>query len=106
MIKVGEQLKKQNDDIGTLRTSVSTNRNMIDNIITSVSVTNQRIDMLETTTTSINKTLSTVETSVSVNRGRINMLEITSTSISNNVQELVDGILNMQEVVLKALERS
>lgn len=106
LIKVGEQLKKQNDDIGTLRTSVSTNRNMIDNIITSVSVTNQRIDMLETTTTSINKTLSTVETSVSVNRGRINMLEITSTSISNNVQELVDGILNMQEVVLKALERS
>lgn len=106
LIKVAEQLKKQNDDIGTLRTSVSTNRHMIDNIITSVSVTNQRIDMLETTTTSINKTLSTVETSVSVNRGRINMLETTSTSISNNVQELVDGILNMQEVVLKALERS
>lgn len=106
LIKVNAQLKKQDNDIGTIRASVSTNMHMINNIITSVSVTNHRIDMLEVTTTSINRTLSTVETSVSVNRGRINMLETTSTSISNNVQELVDGILNMQEVVLKALERS
>lgn len=105
LIKVNAQLKKQDSDIGTIRASVSTNMHMINNIITSVSVTNHRIDMLEVTTTSINRTLSTVETSVSVNRGRINMLETTSTSISNNVQELVDGILNMQEVVLKALER-
>lgn len=105
LIKVNAQLKKQDNDIGTIRASVSTNMHMINNIITSVSVTNHRIDMLEVTTTSINRTLSTVETSVSVNRGRINMLETTSTSISNNVQELVDGILNMQEVVLKALER-
>lgn len=106
LIKINAQLKKQDNDIGTIRASVSTNMHMINNIITSVSVTNHRIDMLEVTTTSINRTLSTVETSVSVNRGRINMLETTSTSISNNVQELVDGILNMQEVVLKALERS
>lgn len=106
LIKVNAQLKKQDNDIGTIRASVSTNMHMINNIITSVSVSNHRIDMLEVTTTSINRTLSTVETSVSVNRGRINMLETTSTSISNNVQELVDGILNMQEVVLKALERS
>lgn len=106
LIKVNAQLKKQDNDIGTIRASVSTNMHMINNIITSVSVSNHRIDMLEVTTTSINRTLSTVETSVSVNRGKINMLETTSTSISNNVQELVDGILNMQEVVLKALERS
>lgn len=105
LIKVNAQLKKQDTDIGTLSASVSTNRHMIDNIITSVSVTNHRIDMMEVTTTSISRTLSTVETSVSVNRGRINMLETTSASISNNVQELVDSILNMQEVVLKALER-
>lgn len=106
LIKVNAQLKKQDSDIGTLRTSVSTNRHMINNIITSVSVPNHRIDMLEVTTTSISRTLSTVETSVSVNRNKIAMLETTSTSISNNVQELVNGILNMQEVVLKALERS
>lgn len=106
LIKVNAQLKKQDSDIGTLRASVSTNRHMINNIITSVSVANHRIDMLEVTTTSISRTLSTVETSVSVNRNKIAMLETTSTSISNNVQELVNGILNMQEVVLKALERS
>lgn len=106
LIKVNAQLKKQDSDIGTIRASVSTNMHMINNIITSVSVSNHRIDMLEATTTSINRTLSTVETSVSVNRNKIAMLETTSTSISNNVQELVNGILNMQEVVLKALERS
>lgn len=106
LIKVNAQLKKQDSDIGTIKASVSTNMHMINNIITSVSVTNHRIDMLEVTTTSINRTLSTVETSVSVNRNKIAMLETTSTSISNNVQELVNGILNMQEVVLKALERS
>lgn len=106
LIKVNAQLKKQDSDIGTIRASVSTNMHMINNIITSVSVPNHRIDMLEATTTSINRTLSTVETSVSVNRNKIAMLETTSTSISNNVQELVNGILNMQEVVLKALERS
>lgn len=106
LIKVNAQLKKQDSDIGTIRASVSTNMHMINNIITSVSVSNHRIDMLEATTTSINRTLSTVETSVSVNRNKIVMLETTSTSISNNVQELVNGILNMQEVVLKALERS
>lgn len=106
LIKINAKLKKQDNDIGTIRASVSTNMHMIDNIITSVSVTNHRIDMLEVTTTSISRTLSTVETSVSVNRNKIAMLETTSTSISNNVQELVNGILNMQEVVLKALERS
>lgn len=106
LIKVNAQLKKQDNDIGTIRASVSTNMHMINNIITSVSVSNHRIDMLEATTTSINRTLSTVETSVSVNRNKIAMLETTSTSVSNNVQELVNGILNMQEVVLKALERS
>ena len=106
LIKINAKLKKQDNDIGTIRASVSTNMHMINNIITSVSVTNHRIDMLEVTTTSISRTLSTVETSVSVNRNKIAMLETTSTSISNNVQELVNGILNMQEVVLKALERS